>query len=257
MKYLITISLIFFIFSRALAQDGTVSVINDTTELHEYSNGQKLKVNFRLNGQLLTIKQKNNLLTDYPGISQEFNIKTINNENFGEINFLQGKTNISLKNNLVTDKPVINTLDISEELNEKQFPSFSWRDIDSNLLSLANLKGKVVVLNFWHTSCVPCVAEMPLLNELVNRYKKQEVFFISVTPNTAKELHNFLSKREFTYRHVPAVDTKTIFSPFPGWPIHVVLNRNGIIQFYALGKQDNIKENLMKSIDESLQKQTN
>ena len=253
MKNLLLSAILISSVFTGFSQTSKVTVINDTTELQEYISGEKLKVNFKLNGRILTIKEKDKLLNDYPGIQQEFNIKTIAGEIAGEINFSNADIIIQPTIKNVVEKSAPAPLNISDNLAGKSFPDFAWTDINNNKVSLENLKGKTVVINFWHTSCVPCIAEMPLLNKLVEQYSDKSVVFISATPNTEQELSVFLKKRKFEYRQFPGVDTKTIFSPFPGWPIHVVLNAEGIIQFAVIGKQNNIEEKLMNSIDKSLQ----
>ena len=252
-KYIFLAGLLFTSMSFIFSQEAKVTVLNDTTELQEYSNGEKLKVNFRLNGRILTIKQKDKLLNDHPGISQEFNIKNIGKEVIGEIDFRDDAVNIQAEDKTTIEATASLTLNISEDLTGRSFPDFTWTDIKGHTLSLQKLKGKTVVFNFWHTSCVPCIAEMPLLNELVKKYAGKEVVFVSATPNSEQELKTFLSKRKFDYNQVSSVDTKTIFSPFPGWPIHVVINNRGIIEFAAIGKQNNIEEKLASSIDRSMQ----
>ena len=46
---------------------------------------------------------------------------------------------------------------------------FNATDLEGNEYSLSNLKGKIRVLNFWFTTCKPCVEEIPALNELVKK----------------------------------------------------------------------------------------
>ncbi len=237
-----------------VAQITKISVLNDTTELQEYSNGEKLKMHYKLNGKIITLKEKDKLVTDHPSIQQEFNIRNVNDEIIGEINFIDDTIIIEPVKKEIVEDFLASKLDISQSLNDRQFPDFSWLDINGNRISLDQLRGKTIVLNFWHTSCVPCIAEMPLLNKLVEKYNKQDVVFISATPNTEEELKEFMIKRKFDYLQVPNVDTKTIFFPLPGWPIHVVLNNTGKIGFYALGKQNNIEEKLVESIERSVGK---
>src|SRR5688500_11378291 len=88
MKYFFVTWFLILLATPGFSQDTKVTVINDTTELQEYTAGEKLKVNFRLNGKILTIKEKNKLLNEYSGIPQEFNIKNVDNEIIGEISFL-------------------------------------------------------------------------------------------------------------------------------------------------------------------------
>lgn len=245
-----------FLISRVsvgFSQTIKVTVVNDTTELQEYISGEKLKVNFKLNDRILTIMEKDKLLIEHPGIQQTFNIKTIAGKLAGEVNFTIDDLTIQSAIEKVTEKSTSGTLDISDTPTGRLFPGFTWKDINANEVSLKELKGKTVVLNFWHTSCVPCIAEMPLLNRLVAKYSTKGVVFVSATPNTGQELSAFLNKRKFEYRHFAEVDTKTIFSPFPGWPIHVVLNAESVIQFACIGKQSNIEEKLIGVIDKSLE----
>jgi len=252
-RFFLSILLISYV-SIGFSQTIKVTVINDTTELQEYTSGEKLKVNFKLNGRTLTVKDKDKLLSDYPGIQQEFNIKTIAGETIGEVNFKTDDITLQPAIENVIKKSTAGTLNISDDLTGQVFPDFNWTDINDNKVSLEDLKGKTVVLNFWHTSCLPCIAEIPLLNKLVEQYSLKEVVFVSATPNTKQELSAFLAKRNFEYNQFPGVNTKTIFSPFPGWPIHVVLNAEGIIQLAVIGKQNNIEDKLMNSIEKSLQK---
>src|ERR1043166_4970809 len=55
-------------------------------------------------------------------------------------------------------------------------PDLDLLDLQGAKHTLADYRGKPVVLNFWATWCVPCAAEMPLLSEMQNRYKDKVLF---------------------------------------------------------------------------------
>ena len=55
-------------------------------------------------------------------------------------------------------------------------PRLELHDLKGGAHKLEDYRGKPVVLNFWATWCVPCAAEMPLLNEMQTRYKGKVVF---------------------------------------------------------------------------------
>src|SRR3954469_12519965 len=55
-------------------------------------------------------------------------------------------------------------------------PNLELRDLKGAAHKLDEYRGKPVVLNFWATWCVPCAAEMPLLNEMQRRYQGKAVF---------------------------------------------------------------------------------
>ncbi len=63
----------------------------------------------------------------------------------------------------------------------KQAPEFSLKNKDGKEVSLASLKGKVVVLNFWATWCPPCRAEIPDFKRVYSAYKDKGVEIIGVS----------------------------------------------------------------------------
>jgi len=82
--------------------------------------------------------------------------------------------------------------DIGSPLIGKPAPEFVLRDFDGGAVSLASLRGKPVVVNFWASWCQPCVAEHPLLVAAAQRYRG-EVAFIGVVPSedTAEGVDRF------------------------------------------------------------------
>lgn len=54
----------------------------------------------------------------------------------------------------------------------KEAPDFELKDVDGKTVRLADLKGKVVVLDFWATWCGPCKASFPMMQKAVNKYKE-------------------------------------------------------------------------------------
>jgi thiol-disulfide isomerase/thioredoxin len=68
----------------------------------------------------------------------------------------------------------------------KPAPDFTLKTLEGEELNLGNLKGKVVLLNFWASWCSPCREEMPLLDKLHQRYKKEGLVLLGVNiePNS-------------------------------------------------------------------------
>ncbi|MFI5348676.1 MAG: TlpA family protein disulfide reductase [Elusimicrobiota bacterium] len=66
----------------------------------------------------------------------------------------------------------------------------------SKINGLADLKGKVVYLDFWATWCAPCVAGIPHANQLVDALKGEPVVFLSVTDESAETIEKFRKTHE-------------------------------------------------------------
>ena len=82
-----------------------------------------------------------------------------------------------------------------------EFPSFELEQLNGTKLSSSSLNGKIVFINLWFTSCVPCIEEMPELNKLVEAYR-DKVEFLSITFDDNEKVKNFLEKRAFDFKHL-------------------------------------------------------
>src|ERR1044071_2867661 len=92
------------------------------------------------------------------------------------------------------------------------------------------LKGKVVVLEFWATWCGPCVAAIPHLNELADKFKDQPVQFIAVTDEDEKVIVPFL-KRKPIHAWIGLDTDKSMLKAYgiSGIPHTVIVDKKGKI----------------------------
>ena len=67
-------------------------------------------------------------------------------------------------------------------------PSFSFRALDDKDVGLGDFAGKVVLLNFWATWCVPCVEEMPALERLQKRFGGEGLTIVSINVDPDENL---------------------------------------------------------------------
>ena len=81
-------------------------------------------------------------------------------------------------------------------------PSFNFPNLAGEEVSLTSLEGKVTLVNFWATWCVPCIAEMPSLERLYKTYqdKNFQIVAVSVDPPTQKDaVGEFVKKSGITF----------------------------------------------------------
>jgi peroxiredoxin len=83
-------------------------------------------------------------------------------------------------------------------------PSFMVTDIDGKKVSLADLSGKIIILDFWATWCAPCKASTKELEKLHEKYKGRGVVIMGVSMDTGKsaaeQVREFSGKNGLTYR---------------------------------------------------------
>lgn len=83
-------------------------------------------------------------------------------------------------------------------------PPFTFTSLDKTTLTLADLKGKFVLLDFWATWCGPCIVEIPNLQAVHKKHGKRSDFvMISVSLDyVEKDLQNFVSSKNMPWHHV-------------------------------------------------------
>lgn len=111
-------------------------------------------------------------------------------------------------------------------------PGWKLQDLDGKTISSTDLKGKVVILDFWATWCGPCRAEIPGLINLQKRYGKQglAVIGVSVDQAASSEVKQFAQKAGVNYPVVLADDnTLRAFGGIEAIPTTFIIDREGRI----------------------------
>jgi cytochrome c biogenesis protein CcmG/thiol:disulfide interchange protein DsbE len=108
-------------------------------------------------------------------------------------------------------------------------PAFSLQRLTgSGTVSLASLRGKAVVLNFFASSCAPCKREAPALEKLWQDYRSQGVVVLGIDTNDASsDARKFVSAHGLTYPTVSGGGDLIAKYGSANLPTTYVLNRNG------------------------------
>ncbi len=123
--------------------------------------------------------------------------------------------------------------------NGSQIPSFVFEDEAGNIVSTDNLRGKVVIINFFATWCKPCLAELPLLHDKIwNKYKNNSSFalFVFGRGETKEKTLTFKTANKYTFPMIQD-ESKAIFSLFAtqSIPKTIVIDKEGKIVFQSIG----------------------
>jgi cytochrome c biogenesis protein CcmG/thiol:disulfide interchange protein DsbE len=114
-------------------------------------------------------------------------------------------------------------------------PPFKLRLIKGGEITLDQLRGQVVVLNFWATWCVPCRKELPTLDRYYELRKDAGLRVYAVT--TEDSLPIFKLKALFDVMHIEPV--RSIKGPYDvlenGVPTNIVIDRGGVVRYAKAG----------------------
>jgi len=129
--------------------------------------------------------------------------------------------------------------------------------IDGKIINPSALKGKTVFYNFWFVTCRPCVAEIPTLNKLAEKYQSDSTVFIAISFDNATRIKEFIQKRPFNFAlaSLPQ-DTVDSIKRISFYPFTAIMNKNGKLVFALFGRPPgkNTDEDLFKLLDDQLQK---
>ncbi len=120
-------------------------------------------------------------------------------------------------------------------------PDFVVESVNGEVFDLQELKGKVVVITFWSTTCEICKAEIPKLNTLTVDYK--DVVFLGMTTDQGEKLNNFLTKKPFKFNIIQ--NSFSVFMKYSdtdkngdlalAFPAHFIINQKGEIVLKSSG----------------------
>ncbi len=133
--------------------------------------------------------------------------------------------------------------------------NFSLKNLEGKVINLSDLKGKVVVLDFWATWCGPCKASFPAMQELVTKYKDKNVEFLFVNTwekgkenETTEKVTNFINDKKYSFNVVFDYDDAiTAKYKIEGIPTKILIDKNGSVVTFGSSEED-----LIHLIDEQL-----
>ena len=124
-----------------------------------------------------------------------------------------------------------NAAKIKKQLVGRAAPELSLTDLKGKPLTLASLKGRTVLLDFWTTWCGPCRADGPSLEKLFRRYGEKDLMIVGISVSEEREIvEKFLNEHPHTY---PIALSSENELPLPYqisvFPTYIVIDRDGTV----------------------------
>ena len=131
---------------------------------------------------------------------------------------------------------------VFEVAKNKQAPDVTFTTIAGKEISMASLKGKVVLVNFWATECRACVTEMPGLVSIYNEYKAKgfEIIAVAMPYDPPAQVLNYATQKKLPF---PVMDDGLgdivrQFDDVAVTPTTYIFNKQGKRILYAVGALD-------------------
>ena len=126
-----------------------------------------------------------------------------------------------------------------------------FSDLENNIFSIQNFKGKNLFINYWATWCNPCLAEMPYMAELYEKYKDEEdIIFLYLSREKLETIKDYIPKDE-SLQQLPIykIVTDDEFFATSGIPTTFIVNSDGEVIVKDLGTAFWNDESVFKFID--------
>jgi peroxiredoxin len=113
-------------------------------------------------------------------------------------------------------------------------PDFALRDLAGQTVRLSDHRGKVVLVNFWATWCVPCAAELPHLERLYAKYRDQGFIVLGISmdgPETSANVDPHARRHGLSFPVLLDEETRVVgtYNPKRTAPFTVLIGRDGAV----------------------------
>ncbi len=136
-------------------------------------------------------------------------------------------------------------------------PNFTLTTREGTEVNLSDFEGKVLVLNFWATWCLPCKVEIPFFNKTYAEYREQGVEFVAVSEDAGgwSDIEAFVQETPIAYPVLLDRDESAgqAVGGLPGLPVTVFVDRRGRMAYKHVGITDinTLRTNIERLLESS------
>jgi outer membrane lipoprotein-sorting protein/peroxiredoxin len=149
---------------------------------------------------------------------------------------------------------VYNTGYSPAKLTGKQAPTFALKDRDGKSFEFESTRGKTVLLNFWSSTCGPCVKELPVVEKIYREFKDKGLAVLAINSSEGPEaIGEFLKDKDYTFTVLidEDLDAANKYQALD-IPQSYVIDRQRNIVAHLTGYSTKTKDELYKAIEKAL-----
>lgn len=135
-------------------------------------------------------------------------------------------------------------------------PDFTLSDLNGSDVRLSDLRGKVVLIEFWATWCPPCRESIPAMNEIYKRYNEKGLVILGISvdkgQNVAEDIRAFV--KEYSILYPVLIDSKNINNLYGVYsiPTTFLIDKDGKVILKNIGFSPELEDKLSKEIERLL-----
>ena len=120
---------------------------------------------------------------------------------------------------------------------ESFFEKLDLKDLDGNVISLAEMKGKNIFINLWSTTCKPCLKEMPSIERAKAELEQEGYVFIAVSDEEVDRIQRFMGRFDYTFQ-LASYEIGNAALGVYALPASYILNDQGEVLYEHVGAKE-------------------
>ena len=242
-------------------------VVNEKKELkHSNNTRPSNSVVFRnAKGSYLTETEKDSIVENQENLQALRRYDDVNKNTeyilFKDYDDLRGFLEDSVVDDLIEENKLMRSggrgavvmKRVQDKWLDKPLPKEQFDMINGSIKSFSDFEGSMLVINFWYINCGPCIAEMPYLNKLVEKYKDDNIKFLALSFDSKEDIKQFISEVDFKYEQ-GKIERAFSYEFTPVAPGHFIVDESGIIKDILIGaprKTELIYDRLVSVIEKN------
>lgn len=138
----------------------------------------------------------------------------------------------------------------------QKMPEMTFKDLKGNEVKLGGKQDKVYLIDFWATWCGPCLAAIPYMQELHDKYKDRGLVVVGVAldSGTPEEVRAFVEQRKMTYPIVVPSNQQDVMrrARVKAFPTMYIVDKKGIIRYAEEGFAPEAMEDILRVLGQTL-----
>ena len=223
-------------------------VVNEKKELkHSNNTRPSNSVVFRnAKGSYLTETEKDSIVENQENLQALRRYDDVNKNTeyilFKDYDDLRGFLEDSVVDDLIEENKLMRSggrgavvmKRVQDKWLDKPLPKEQFDMINGSTKSFSDFEGSMLVINFWYINCGPCIAEMPYLNKLVEKYKDDNIKFLALSFDSKEDIKQFISEVDFKYEQ-GKIERAFSYEFTPVAPGHFIIDESGIVKDILIG----------------------